>query len=1106
MKPYIAIILIVALVLNLIMGCTTSELTSERTYDRKTTSPSEKKRLTIDFVSKGSVKITYDSEMYDGVETIKQKTYSNHSYSLTPAFSAFLLFTPLGIWGFSEWQKDTSKSGWLLLGLTGGLLGLIGLTGTISEGFVKSVYAGSSTKESVIEKKQEFARANHIANSWIDVSFQNRIGSYLSSSESKQTNYDGEIEVVLPLTEIMGKLKIGETLVANAKAHENPDVKTEFDISYEELKSAYEKIAPPNLIASADYDDADSYLANKIIDATENAKLKVTIENKGNGIGYDVKLAATSDQPFVSLLFNEKELGDIRPREKKEVIIPLNADAKLPSATATFTVTAREKNKFDAKPLKIRITTAKLERPELKITNIEINDKTVGFAVGNGNGILETGETIELITYVKNEGVGKAIDTKLELISVSHGIEQVQASEQLGDIPVGKTEKGKVVVSIPRTYTSNKMEYKLRVSEVRSVGTVEKSETKEVRKQQALLTFSFEAPIKPLANNSTASVQITPENKGKLSAKNVRIKVSSLTSNVDLSNTNFSVGTIEPNASANPKSIDISLPRTFSEKAISLDIELTQEDFPPSRDRKTLPVTLLKPELKLNAVQNQTIVQGAQSQLELSVSNVGTLDAENVSIIVKNEKVNFTDEKTKLVGKLSVGSTSDAWRLPFVVPRRVSSGPLPIIVEVKEKDFTIPSTTLNYEIVEEAAAVTTIEGKKQENAPTLLPTTTEKPIISVSSHTDKQTVLSRSVDFTASASAEHGIQNVTAKVNGLKVYDSQTDKTVQEKLRTTKGKLLNLEFRIPDLQQGENNVEIVAYDNGNESTTKTLTLLYSPEKRITSSKLDPSIDVENVDKIRTGKKNPNGVAVVIGIEKYETLPPALYADRDAEAMKEYLVKTFGYSEDNIVLLTNENATFTKTRAALLGKTLESKMKEGESDVFIFYSGHGLPNVQNKKPYLAPYDCDKGEIQFTAISMSDVFEKLRSLKAKSVTVVIDACFSGQPKGKSQEFLFAAKPILLVLESPELLLTNGTTIYSSSGEEMSSWIQDAKHSIMTYYFLKGLQGEADGNDNKEITIEEIEKYLTKEVPSEAKRQKLQQTPQVKAIDKSRVLVKY
>ena len=48
-------------------------------------------------------------------------------------------------------------------------------------------------------------------------------------------------------------------------------------------------------------------------------------------------------------------------------------------------------------------------------------------------------------------------------------------------------------------------------------------------------------------------------------------------------------------------------------------------------------------------------------------------------------------------------------------------------------------------------------------------------------------------------------------------------------------------------------------------------------------------------------KNPNAVAVVIGNRNYTNpgVPDVAYAENDALIVKQYLIQTLGYSEENI---------------------------------------------------------------------------------------------------------------------------------------------------------------------------------------------------------------
>ena len=55
---------------------------------------------------------------------------------------------------------------------------------------------------------------------------------------------------------------------------------------------------------------------------------------------------------------------------------------------------------------------------------------------------------------------------------------------------------------------------------------------------------------------------------------------------------------------------------------------------------------------------------------------------------------------------------------------------------------------------------------------------------------------------------------------------------------------------------------------------------------------------------KTAMKNPDAVAVVIGNKNFwhKDVPEVKYAIRDADAISEYLVKTLGYREKNIMTL------------------------------------------------------------------------------------------------------------------------------------------------------------------------------------------------------------
>ncbi len=130
-------------------------------------------------------------------------------------------------------------------------------------------------------------------------------------------------------------------------------------------------------------------------------------------------------------------------------------------------------------------------------------------------------------------------------------------------------------------------------------------------------------------------------------------------------------------------------------------------------------------------------------------------------------------------------------------------------------------------------------------------------------------------------------------------------------------------------------------------------------------------------------------AVVVGVEKYSSLPEAQFAERDAQAVREHLV-ALGYPMRNIAFLTGQQATKTGL-AKNLETWLPSKVTE-KSSVFFYYSGHGSPAVKTGQAYLVPVDGDPQYLEDTAYPLNRLYEKLNALKAKQIFVAMDSCFS------------------------------------------------------------------------------------------------------------------
>lgn len=244
------------------------------------------------------------------------------------------------------------------------------------------------------------------------------------------------------------------------------------------------------------------------------------------------------------------------------------------------------------------------------------------------------------------------------------------------------------------------------------------------------------------------------------------------------------------------------------------------------------------------------------------------------------------------------------------------------------------------------------------------------------------------------------------------------------------------------------------------------------------------------------------VAVIIGNKRYSAsgAPDVEYADRDARIMKEYLTRTFGYDHENIIFI--EDATLASFND-VFGSERDYKgrlfkyVKPNISTVFVYYVGHGAPDLDSNEAYFVPVDANPQNIRANGYRLQTFYDHLSKIPAKKMTVVLDACFSGNSE---KGLLFKnMSPAMVKVKKEFQGPVNATLITSAGVDQVSTWYPDKKHSLFTYYFLKGIQGEADINKDKIITTGELKAYLEEHVPYMARRLKgIEQQPVVMGND--------
>ncbi|MBZ4642557.1 MAG: hypothetical protein PWQ25_1648 [Deferribacteres bacterium] len=101
-------------------------------------------------------------------------------------------------------------------------------------------------------------------------------------------------------------------------------------------------------------------------------------------------------------------------------------------------------------------------------------------------------------------------------------------------------------------------------------------------------------------------------------------------------------------------------------------------------------------------------------------------------------------------------------------------------------------------------------------------------------------------------------------------------------------------------------------------------------------------------------------------------------------------------EGNIIFV--EDATLSKFNQIFGTNTsnrsqLKNYVKPGVSNVFVYYVGHGAPDLNTNDAYFVPVDGDPQYISTSGYKLQQFYDNLAKIGAKKITIVIDACFSG-----------------------------------------------------------------------------------------------------------------
>lgn len=212
--------------------------------------------------------------------------------------------------------------------------------------------------------------------------------------------------------------------------------------------------SPSSITAQASILYADKLTAG------EKNELEIQVTNTGSAPIY--QLLATTRSDFAPLNQKDLAMGKIAPgqtiRRTLSFKIPKNYSTRTDDVKIEFEDAA--KNKFS--PIATRFSVKSLPLPVFAFSTLFMDDVS-----GNGDGLLQPGETIKLVTQIHNAGQGNAVSVYANLTNESgNHVFLSKGRQKLNALAPGETKQAEFEFEIKKEFAEKNVKLKLSVMDV----------------------------------------------------------------------------------------------------------------------------------------------------------------------------------------------------------------------------------------------------------------------------------------------------------------------------------------------------------------------------------------------------------------------------------------------------------------------------------------------------------------------------------------------------------------------------------------------------------------------------------------------------------------
>lgn len=228
---------------------------------------------------------------------------------------------------------------------------------------------------------------------------------------------------------------------------------------------------------------------------------------------------------------------------------------------------------------------------------------------------------------------------------------------------------------------------------------------------------------------------------------------------------------------------------------------------------------------------------------------------------------------------------------------------------------------------------------------------------------------------------------------------------------------------------------------------------------------ESTVDV-NVPKNKD--RNENTFALILANENYKNVDDVPFALNDGRSFRRYCEDVLGVPSENIIC--ELNVTGNEMTDAI-DRMKDFQRAYEQMKLIVYFSGHGLPDPRTNESYLLPTDASPRNIS-TGYKLSKFYQELTAYHPASVTVFLDACFSGTKKDGVMMDKDARGVIITPRE--ETPTTNMVVFSACTGNETAYPYANQKHGLFTYFLLKKLQ-----EDKGKTNYKHLAEYISKNV---------------------------